>query len=111
MNIHNDNSLYYENLEFNLTTGTTDHDLDENESTFLSSFGPTKAATVYPSHVHIRTNQTISVKLNSTSNHAITITSTDSPLTITGVKITNVFLSNSSGSTAAVKLLFTNNPN
>lgn len=97
---------YYENIEFNVNTATTDYDLDVNQATFLSVFGPANSVGRFPSSVHIRTNNTISVKLNSTSNHAITIASTDSPFVIEGVLITNVFITNNSGSTAAVKLLF-----
>lgn len=99
-------SPYYENIEFNLNDGQSDYDLDAQQATFLSVFGPTNVAQRYPSAVQIRTNNTISVKLNSTSSHAITITSTDSPFWIENVDITNMFLSNSSGNTAAVKLFF-----
>jgi hypothetical protein len=105
MNKHQENGPFYENIEFNLSTGQTDYDLAANQATFSA------VNDRYPSHIQIRTNQTISVRLNRTTDHAITITSTDSPFSITGVQIRNVFLSNSSGSTAAVKLLFTNNPN
>ena len=100
----------YENIEFNLNTGESDYDLDAQQSEFLAVFGAANNGRL-PSHVQIRTNNTISVKLNSTSNDSITITSTDSPFVITGVMISNMYLSNSSGSTAAVKLLFTDNPN
>ena len=99
-------SPYYENLEFNVDTATEDYDLDSEQSGFLNVFGSTNVAAVYPSSVHIRTNNTISVKLNSTDNDAITITSTDSPFVIEGVEIVNLFITNNSGSTAAVKLLF-----
>ena len=96
----------YENIEFNLSSGESDYDLDANQSTFLSTFGPTNVARTHPTAVQIRTNFTISVKINSTSNHAITIASTDSPFWIEGIRIQNLYFSNSSGSTAAVKLFF-----
>lgn len=106
----------YENIEFNLATGQTDYDLAANQPTFLTFFGPESAATStangrYPSSIQIRTNATISVKLTSTSMHAITITSTDSPFTIVGCLIKNVYITNNSGSTAAIKILVTDNPN
>ena len=94
-------SFKYESIEFDLNTGQSDYDLDSNQSTFLAKFG-----LEHPSQVRIRTNQTISVKLNTTDDHAVTIASTDTPFDIRGVVIKNMFLSNSSGSTAAVKLLF-----
>jgi len=99
-------SPYYESIEFNLATATTDYNLDTNQATFLSVFGPGNVHEVFPSQVEIRTDQTITIKLNSTGNHAITIAATDSPFTIKGIEITNMFISNASGSTAAIKLFF-----
>ena len=113
MNKTQQNKPYYENIEFSLSNGQSDYDLDSNQATFLSSFGPasTAPATVFPSFVEIRTDFTISVKLNSTSNHAITISSTDTPYVIQGIEIYNMYFSNSSGSSANVKLRFQENPN
>jgi len=95
----------YENIEFTLNDGQTDYDLDVNQAAFLSKF-QAAGMPIVPSFVMIRTNQTITVKLNKTTNDAITITSTDSPFVIDGVLINNMFLSNASGSNAAVKLFF-----
>jgi len=102
---------YYENVEFALADSTTDYDLDVNESDFLTDFGPTNVVGSYPSWVEIRTDQTITVKLNLATNDSITITSTDSPMTINGTEIINMFLTNSSGSVANVKLRFQQSPN
>mgnify|MGYP003395388456 FL=1 len=110
MNLHNKVTQYYENIEFNVTTGTTNYDVASNQTTFLSNFGVNNVEGRMPSRLYIRTNNTISVKLNATTNHAITITSTDSPFQIEGVEYTNVYITNNSGSTAAVKLLVTNLP-
>ena len=99
-------SPYYESIEFNLATATTDYDLDAQQSGFLSVFGPGNIHEVFPTQVQIRTDQTISIKLNSTSNQSITIAATDSPFTIKGIEIVNLFISNASGSTAAIKLFF-----
>lgn len=109
----------YENLEFNLSTAQSDYSLVTNQisptGNLNSYFGAVNGANASggreATRVQIRTNQTISIKLNSTSNNAITIASTDSPFTIDGIKITDIFLSNSSGSTAAIKILLTDNPN
>jgi|ERR1035437_1630185 hypothetical protein len=106
----------YESIEFNLPTGNTDYDLDANQVTFLSVFGIETSGNDthngrYPSSVVIRTNATISVKLNNSTGMAITITSTDSPFVIKGVQLKNLFITNNSGSTAAMKLLFTDNEN
>src|SRR3990167_4222377 len=91
-------SYTYESIEFNLNDGQSDYDLDANQATFLANFKTNDIG--YPTQVTIRTNNTISVKLNSTSGHAITIASTDAPFVISGNSIQNLFLSNSSGSTA-----------
>lgn len=96
---------HYENIEFNLSTGQTNYDLDSNQSTFLEVFGAANNNR-FPTSVEIRTNETISVRLNTTSGHSVTIASTDSPYKIEGIEISNMFLTNSSGSTAAVKLFF-----
>ena len=97
-------SPYYESIEFNVNTGTTDYDVDTQQSTFLAVVGPSGPNNQHPSEVIIRTNNTISVKFNSTSNHAITVTSTDSPLSWRG-EVQNIFITNNSGATAAVKIL------
>lgn len=102
-------SPYYENVEFTLLNGASDYDLASNQATFLSVFGPTKVSKTYASKVSIRTNQTITVKLNGASNHSITIASTDSPFVVENIELRNLYLSNASGSNAAVKLLFLNN--
>jgi len=52
---------HYESIEFNLSTGQTDYDLDSNQSTFLEVFGSSLGR--FPTSVEIRTNQTISVRL------------------------------------------------
>lgn len=95
----------YENIEFTLDDGQTDYDLDSNQATFLAVFNQ-EAQPRHPTWVEIRTDQTISVKLNSASNHSITIASTDSPFVLDGVRIDNLYLTNSSGTDAAVKLRF-----
>jgi len=109
MNLQQKSSPYYENIEFNLTNGTSDYDLDVEQATFLAVLGSGNEQP-FPTYLEIRTNQTISVKLNSTSGHKITIASTDSPYVIVGVKIINLYLSNASGSTAAVKIRLQNTP-
>lgn len=97
-------SPYYESIEFSLATGSTDYDLDANQATFLSVFGPDNVYDKHPTEIIIRTDQTISVKFNDTGNHAITITPTDSPLSWRG-EVRNIYITNSSGSTAAIKII------
>lgn len=105
-------SPYYENIEFTLNTGQSDYDLDSNQATFLAIFNQDATVGIgrYPTYVSIRTDQTISFKVNSTSNHSITVASTDSPFVIDGVEIRNLYLSNSSGTNAAVKIFLAFSP-
>lgn len=98
-------SPYYESIEFSVNTGTEDYDVDAQQTTFLAVVGPSSSAwDKYPTEVIIRTNQTISVKFNATTNHAITVTSTDSPLSWRG-EVRNIYITNNSGSAAAVKII------
>ncbi len=109
-NINQENLHYYENIEFTLDNGASEYDLDAQQATFLTRFGVGNVVGDYPTYVSIRTSQTISVKLNSTSSHAITIASTDSPFVIPSVNIRNIYLSNSSGQNSAVKILLLKTP-
>lgn len=98
---------YYENVEINVTTGTTNQVLSTTSGvSFRTILNPTTNSTENPSSVTIRTNNTISIRLNKITADAITITSTDSPYEISGITITEVYITNNSGSTAAVRLFF-----
>ena len=104
-------SQYYESIEFNVTTGTTDYNVDTQQSDFMTNFKSASADSDYATHLEVSTDQTISIKLNETTNHARTITSTESPTKISGLAIRNIFITNNSGNTAAVKLWLQANPN
>lgn len=96
--------LYYESIEFTLNNGQTNYDLDSQQSGFLAKFGPGNVVGQYPTEAIIRTDQTITVKFNNTSNDSITVTATDSPFVWHG-EIVNIYLTNASGNNAAVKIL------
>lgn len=90
-------SSKYESKEFTVATATTDYDVKTWESAFTE-------------HKHfaycvIRTDQTISVKFNDTDNDSITITSSDSPKAF-NLAISNVYITNASGSLANIKIEF-----
>lgn len=105
-NIREFASPYYESHEFNVTNLASDYDVAANVSGWGDVFDPTNEnKRPYPTSMTIRTNQTITVKINGSSEDGITIAATDSPMVINGVEIRNLFVSNSSGSTAAVKIL------
>lgn len=103
-NINEYEVAYYESIEFDLSDGQTDYDLDANQSAFLSIFGATSNFGL-PNRMDFRTNYPVSVKINTTSNHTITITENDSPFLWYG-EIRNIFITNGSGSTAAIKIIF-----
>ena len=91
----------YDSAEFNLATGQTDYDVADNVSGAFSNIKNAHS-------IIIRTNKTISVKLNSTDNASITITAAEGSLTIDrkiGFEVRNVFVTNASGVTAAIKIL------
>ena len=90
----------YDSAEFTLATGQTDYDVDANVTAFFSNIK------VYR-RVEIRTNVSISIKLNKTTNSAITIGFNDSPYTLDIIEITNIYITNASGSTASIKLIGT----
>ena len=105
-NIYQQVEQYYENVEINVTTGSTNSQLSTLGTTFQSKLNTTNNSTENATAVMIRTSQTITVRLNKVTNDAITITSADSPYEISGIKITDIWITNTSGSTAAVRMFF-----
>jgi hypothetical protein len=87
----------YENHEYNVTTASTNDSLQAQ----TGAFDTVHVATL----VSIRTNETITIKFNDTGNDGVTVTSTDSPFEIDYLEVTNVYISNASGNTAAIKIL------
>jgi len=86
----------YENLEFTVADSLTDYDVRTNVSGAFKKLGTFTT-------VVIRTDQTITIKLNDTSNDAITID--DTPFELDNLlEITNIYISNASGSTANLKI-------
>lgn len=55
--------------------------------------------------VLIRTDQTITVKFNDTANDSVTISVTEGSLTIENLVVSKIYVSNSSGTTANIKVL------
>lgn len=88
----------YDSVEFNLANGQTDYDIKTNQATsFLN-------CDLYTT-ISIRTNYNITVKFNATTQPSITVTPAR-PLSMDNmIEITNIFISNSSGSTAAIKII------
>jgi hypothetical protein len=109
MDIFNPPENYYENLEFTVADATTNQQLSL-QTGWGAFFGVGPAATNKGGHankISIRTDQTITVKLNSTSEHAITVRASDSPFELSGIEIAEAYFTNASGSTANVKVFLT----
>jgi len=88
----------YESVEFNVANGISDYDVKASESAFVKL--PSWTSVV------IRTNKNISVKLNATTNQAITINEYESPFHLTAdIEIENIYITNASGAQVAIKLL------
>ena len=86
----------YESVEFSLVTATTDYDLDAEQTTF-------KAVLNDPQYCRIYTSQNISIKFDSTSNHAISLNAgTTSDFDRQSFR--NIFLTNTSGSSSIVRI-------
>ena len=84
---------------FTVATATTDYNLKTQQAT---SFLNVPAAWM----CILWTDQDISIKLNSTSNPAITVIAGESPWELRDIiKITNIFITNASGSTANIKAM------
>lgn len=96
-------SPYYDNAEFTVSNGTSDYDVASNQTNL---FGGASATITVPYYIRIVTDQTITVKFNSTSDDSITITSSMSPFVVDEtIEIRNIYITNNSGSTANVKVL------
>jgi len=98
--------VYYENVEISFATAQADIALSGLATTFKSKFFNTAADPDLASSVVIRTSQTIGIRLNKSTNDLITISSTDGPYEISGIKVNEIYLTNNSGSTAAIRLFF-----
>lgn len=88
----------YDAPSFTVNNGVTDYDV---RGTVVTSFVNVNICTC----LSIRTDQTITVKLNATTNAAIEVHSGDSPFIIpSGFPISQIYITNASGFAAAVRL-------
>jgi len=103
LNAHKIQEIYsdvYDSIEFQLTTGQTDYNLKTNQATSFKNVP-------YAHSVVIRTDQTITVKLNASTNTVFTVSRGEGSFTFTrnmGIEITNLYISNASGNTANIKI-------
>ena len=92
----------YRSLEDNQSTATTNTEYN------LTSTGNTKLK--YATYFRLKTDQTITLRINDATNDAITIPASETPFVLDQMTINKVFISNASGSTAALKILFVGPP-
>ena len=92
-------SLYkYDSVEFTLATGQTNYNLRTQQSGAFNNVNPWKRTL-------IRTNVPVTIRLNATTNDGITVSSLDSPFEVDWQEVTNIFITNASGSTASLKFV------
>lgn len=90
----------YDNMEFTVASGLSNYDVKANESSSFINFDSY-------STLNIRSDQTITIKLNSTSNTAITVQS-GKPFELENkILIKKIYITNNSGSTANLKIFGT----
>ena len=95
----------YDYAEFTLATGQTDYDVKTNETDAFKNI--TKAR-----YIQIRSDVDLSIKFNSTSMPSITLDVSEDESIIIRTQIerlavTNIFITNNSGSTANIRLFMT----
>jgi hypothetical protein len=91
----------YDAASFTVATAQTNRDIKANVTDLWKSFTDAR-------FMRISTDQTITIRLNSTANAGIVMTSSESPREFTrsdeGLIITNLYVTNASGSTANMKV-------
>lgn len=98
--IAQDYSSDYDSVEFDVNTGESNYNVKSNVS---GAFNKIKNMRTFT----IKTNKNITIKLNSILNPSISLTGANKTLKIDsdiGFEVKNIFITNSSGSTAAIKI-------
>ena len=90
-----------DSASFNVTNGQSDYDVKANVAAAFDNVA------VYR-RLEIRVDGPVTIKFNKTTNPAVEVDSVDSPYVVPfDMDITDVYISNSSGKTVAVKLFGT----
>lgn len=89
----------YDWASFTIPSGTTDYDLKANQSALFKNIPNSRGIVVV-------LDQTIGIKLNSTSMPMITVTAAQQPFEFLNKKIIqNAYITNNSGSTVNLQVL------
>ena len=90
----------YDSMEFTLASGLSDYDVKANVTGAFENL-------TYYTTLNIRTDQNITIKFNSTSYRVVTINS-NRPFELDNLmEIHNFYITNTSGSTANIKIIAT----
>jgi len=91
----------YDAVSTTVATGQTNRDMKQNNPELFANL-------TTATFCSITTDQTVTIRFNSTTAPAIVMTSSESPKKWTraeqGLKITNIYVTNASGSTANMKI-------
>lgn len=88
----------YDSMEFTLANALSDYNVRSNVTGAFENMG-------HYTTINIRSDQNITAKLNASTNRAVTV-ERNKPFELDNLLfITNIFLSNTSGSTANVKII------
>ena len=96
-----DYSADYDSVEFDVNTGESNYNVKVNVA---GAFNKIKNMRTFT----IKANKNISIKLNSIINPSISLSGTNKTLKIDsdiGFEVKNIFITNASGSTAAIKIM------
>jgi len=95
-----DYSQDYDSVEFNVNTGETDYNVKTNVTGAFAKIKNMRSFT-------IKSSKNVSIKLNSILNPSISLSGPSRKLELNsdiGFEVKNIFITNSSGSTAAIKI-------
>ena len=99
MSVIQTNNTRYDAVSTTVATGQTNRDMKANNAWLFNNVTDAR-------FMRITTDRTITIRLNSTSNDGIVMTSSESPRKFTraeeGIVITNLYITNASWNTANI---------
>ena len=99
--VSQDYSADYDSVEFDVNTGESNYNVEVNVA---GAFNKIKNMLTFT----IKSNKNISIKLNSILNPSVSLSGANKTLKIDsdiGFEVKNIFITNVSGSTAAIKIM------
>jgi hypothetical protein len=97
-------SARYDNAEFVVANTTVNYDVKSNQTNLFGGVSSNVGQVAY--FIRISTDQTVTLRFNDTGQDAITLTSSMSPMILDNtIEVSNIYITNNSGSNANVKVL------